>query len=248
MLLAIDKPSWITSFDVIRILKHNFPKQKIWHSGTLDPMASGLMLVAVGSDTKNLTQLIGLDKSYTATIDFSIVTDTWDMEYWEKITNFELRIEDSITKGLIIADKKISAPSLEEIRAILQKLIPSCELPVPAFSAKKKEGKRLYESAREGEQIIQNKEMKINSYEIISYQFPSLQLRLDVGSGTYIRSIAHRLGEQLHLWWTLTQLRRTSIWSWDIERLPMKPLENLATHQLAEAKIAYAEVSLIEGR
>ncbi|MEI7919255.1 MAG: hypothetical protein WCH65_03475 [bacterium] len=94
MFLLVDKPARITSFDVIRIFRRHFPKQKMGHSGTLDPMATGLMILALDKDTKKLTELIGLDKSYIATIDFSKVTDTRDMEIWEKIQNFELRMKD----------------------------------------------------------------------------------------------------------------------------------------------------------
>jgi len=91
----------------------------------------------------------------------------------------------------------VEAPTLAEIERKLQKLIPEYELPLPAFSAKKIAGKRSYHDAREGKIREENKIMKTNSYEVMKYEFPLLQLKLDVGSGTYIRSIAYRLGKQL---------------------------------------------------
>ena len=83
MLLACHKPTWISSFDVVKIIRTHF-QDKVGHSGTLDPMASGLMILGVGKGTKQLTQLIGMDKSYETTIDFSLLTDTRDASFWEK--------------------------------------------------------------------------------------------------------------------------------------------------------------------
>ena len=220
MLLYIDKPARITSFDVIRIFRRHFPKQKIWHSGTLDPMATGLIILALGDDTKKLTQLIGLDKSYIATIDFSKTTDTWDMEIWDCITNYDLWMKEGNVHGLEMENGAVEAPTLAEITKKLDTLIPEYELPIPAFSAKKRAGKKSYTDARAGNIIAENKIMKVQGYEILSYNFPLLQLKIHVGSGTYIRSIAHRLGTQLWLWWTLIQLRRTRVGQRDIDQLP----------------------------
>lgn len=220
MLLAVDKPAWITSFDVIRIFRRHFPKQKIGHSGTLDPMATGLIILALGEDTKQLYTLLGLDKSYIATIDFSKITDTRDMEIWEQITNYDLDIRDGKVCGLTMGHGNIPLPSLSDITHYLDTLIPECVLPIPPFSAKKRAGKKSYTDARAGNLIEESRLMKIHGYEIISYEFPLLQLSLNVWSGTYIRSIAHRLGAQLWLWGTLIQLRRTAIGSYHIDQLP----------------------------
>ena len=112
MFLAVDKPSRITSFDVIRIFKRHFPWQKIGHSGTLDPMANGLMILALDKDTKKLTELIGLDKTYTATIDFSKVTDTRDMEYRKEIKEYEMVGWKLRVEGWELVD----FPTLENIK------------------------------------------------------------------------------------------------------------------------------------
>lgn len=242
MFLAVDKPARITSFDVIRIFRRHFPKQKMWHSGTLDPMATGLMILALDKDTKKLTELIWLDKSYVATIDFSKSTDTRDMEYWNEIKNYELRIKDWMKTGIEMENGTVEAPVLAEITRKLDKLIPSSELPLPAFSAKKREGKSSYTDARAGNIIEENKVMKVNWYEILNYEFPLLQLKLDVGSGTYIRSIAYRLGKQLGMGGTLIQLRRTSIGQRDIETIPnWEELHN--TYKGKEETLKYANIS-----
>ena len=143
------------------------------------------MILGVGKGTKRLTSLIGLDKVYETTIDFSKMTDTRDLGFWEKYEEFPL--------------ESLKAPELESIKEKLSLLVPSCELPLPAFSAKKKEGKRLYQLARSGETISEMKLMKIFSFEILDYSFPELKLRLHVGSGTYIRSIGYWLGQQFGL-------------------------------------------------
>jgi len=123
----------------------------------------------------------------------------------------------------------------------LDKLIPAYELPLPAFSAKKIAGKKSYDDARAGIIREENKVMKTHSYEIISYDFPLLQIKIDVGSGTYIRSIAYRLGQQLGIGGTLIQLRRTRIGEWNIDTIPnWEELHN--TYKEKEEIIRFAKV------
>ncbi|MCF7834940.1 hypothetical protein K9M48_02695 [Candidatus Gracilibacteria bacterium] len=226
MFLAVDKPTGISSFGVIKVLKKFYIGQKIGHSGTLDPMATGLMILAIGKDTKNLTQLIGLDKSYIATIDFSKMSDTWDMEYREKMINYKCEIMNG-KNGLLIDEKFYEAPNLDQIKEKLQSLIPQFNLPIPAFSAKKKEGKRSYDLARKGKkQELDYKIMKIYGFDVLEYKFPILKVSLDVGSGTYIRSIAYRLGQEFKTGGILTDLRRISIGEWKINDMKMQGVEN----------------------
>lgn len=235
MFLAVDKPTWISSFGVIRVLKKFYPWQKIWHSGTLDPMATWLMILAIWKDTKNLTQLIWLDKSYIATIDFSKISDTWDMEYWNKMINYKCEIINW-NDWVLIDDKFCIAPNIQLIKNKLQSLLPEYNLPIPAFSAKKKDGKRSYTLARKGNQELSYKEMKIYWFEILEYDFPILKIILDVWSGTYIRSIAYRLGQQFWLGWILTDLRRSSIGEWEIDEMEMQWVEN--------SQIKFSEINI----
>ncbi|MDR2540974.1 MAG: tRNA pseudouridine(55) synthase [Candidatus Peribacteria bacterium] len=182
MLIAVDKPLELSSFDIVKRMKHVFPGQKIGHSGTLDPKATGLMILGIGKGTKRLTSLIGLDKVYETVIDFSKMSDTWDMGYREKYEEFPV--------------ESLDAPSLVQVEEKLQQLMPTYELPLPAFSAKKKEGKRMYELARKGKELSESRVMKIHQIDILEYAFPELRLRIGVGSGTYIRSIGYWLGQQ----------------------------------------------------
>lgn len=233
MLLLIDKPSWLTSQDAISAVKKHLrqpardalsdddrannikpPKIKIGHAGTLDPMASWLLIAATDADTKKLHHLTNHDKSYTATIDFSIITDTRDMDYRKEYQ--QINILDAIA----------NKPYIEQIESKLNSIIGTHDLPLTPFSAKKINGRKLYEYAREWKSIFLTVPMTIHGYEILDYQFPHLTLRLDVGSGTYIRSIAHRLGSQFNIWGTLTMLRRTSIAEYHIDQ--MENQKNLA--------------------
>ncbi len=225
MLLLIDKPTWLTSQDAISAVKKHLrepardalsledreaglkpPKIKIWHSGTLDPMASWLLIAATDKDTKQLYHLTGLDKSYIATINFSIITDTWDMDFWKEFKQLEMV-------------EQIHAPTLSQLQHKLDSIIGTHDLPLTPFSAKKINGRKLYEYAREWKAIFLTVPMTVYGYEILDYQFPLLTCRLDVASGAYIRSIAHRLGRQFDIWWTLTMLRRIIIGEYSIEHI-----------------------------
>ena len=204
MLIVVDKPLWITSFDVIRALKREVWEKKIWHSWTLDPLASWLMLIWTGNDTKKLNDLIWLDKTYETIIDFSKKSDTWDMWYRDYYEEIDVERKDV---------------PLEIIESKLNLIIPEYELPLTPFSAKKKDWKKLYDLARKWEQIIERRLMKTYWYEVLDYKFPELKLRLDVGSWTYIRSIWHWLGEEFWLGWILTMLRRIRIGEYELAKI-----------------------------
>ena len=206
MLIIVDKAKWISSFDVIRVLKRELGEKKIWHSWTLDPLATGLMLIWTWEDTKRLNDLIWLNKSYETVIDFSKKSDTWDM--WYRDYYEEINVE---WKGI----------PLEDIKSKLDLLIPEYELPLTPFSAKKKDWKKLYDLARKWEQIVENRLMKTSGYEVLDYDFPELRLRLDVWSWTYIRSIWHWLGEQFWLGWILTMLRRIRVWEYELSKVDL---------------------------
>ncbi len=226
MLIAVDKPVWLTSFDIVRIFKRQFPWQKIGHGGTLDPLATGLLILGIGNETKQLTHIIGKDKSYEATIDFSLATDTWDSQYRKDCIRYPLAYENGNIQGIIKNGYLVSAPSLPSLETLLSSLIPQHILPLPPFSAKKHQGKRFYQDARAWIHIEKTQSMTFYNYTIISYTFPLLTLKVDVGSWTYIRSLAYRLGQQCNLWGALVSLRRTRIWSLDIATLcPSRSLE-----------------------
>lgn len=229
MLLAIDKPTWITSYDVIRRLKRVFPKQKIGHSGTLDPLATWLLIIGIWKGTKLLSQIQWLDKRYETTIDFAQMSDTWDIDFWEQHKMYQFD-----KKWINKNDQIISAPDQSKIEKKLWLLIPEKELPLTPFSAKKKNGKKMYELARDGQILTETRIMKTFETKILSYGFPLLQLELHVWSGTYIRSIWYWLGQEFWLGWILTQLRRTAIGKFNLNEMK---LENIGDEWLIGCEI-----------
>lgn len=183
------------------------------------------MILGVGKGTKQLTHLIGMDKSYTTTIDFSLLTDTRDASFWESEERFEI-VDQEGQRYLQKDGKLIPAPDLSQIQSFLDSILyhegRNTLLPLPTFSAKKQNGKRLYKDARKGKAEIQEKAMKIYNYQIIDYHFPLLKIKLEVGSGTYIRSIGYRLGQQLGLGGALIELERTKIGNRQLDEIGQK--------------------------
>jgi len=199
-IILIDKPSGITSFDVIRSLRKKLGIRKMGHAGTLDPLATGLLIVGIGPGTKKLSSLIGLPKEYIAEIELGIKTDTADRD------------------GNVIETKPVPNLTDSEIRKVLQNLEGEILLPVPAYSAVKQGGERLYARARKGESVTPpQRTMEVREAEFMTYKDNLLTARFQVGSGTYIRSLAERIGEDLQTLGTIKNLRRTSIGSYRIE-------------------------------
>ncbi len=201
-ILLIDKPAGITSFDVIRRLQRKYGKLKMGHAGTLDPMATGLMIIGVGAGTKKLNEFLKLDKTYEAEIMLGIRTDTSDIT------------------GNIVEEKSVPENLNEEkIKEIMASLIGKHTLPISIYSALKKDGKRLYEYAREGKEIeAPMREMTIYNAQFISFDKNNNKIKavFDVASGTYIRSLAEEIGKRLGTVATLSGLRRTKIGDFDI--------------------------------
>lgn len=203
-ILLIDKPKGITSFDCIRILRRELGIKKMGHSGTLDPLASGLMLIGVQAGTKKLTDLIGLPKTYIAEILLGKKTTTGDLE------------------GEVLKEAEVKDIDLTKVVKVLDDMVGEIDLPVPAYSAIKVKGQALYKKARAGQEVeTPIKTMEIRSVKILeTFPFEDcfvLKIEIDVKSGTYIRSIAEEVGERLGLPATIKELRRTRIGDYDIK-------------------------------
>ncbi|MCR4330897.1 MAG: tRNA pseudouridine(55) synthase TruB [Patescibacteria group bacterium] len=203
-ILLIDKPKGITSFDVIRALRRKLGVRKMGHAGTLDPLATGLMLVGVGESTKELAALIGLPKTYEAEVLLGLKTDTGDLE------------------GATMEEAVVPEVNEEEVRKVLAGMVGVVPLPVPKYSAVKRGGEALYKKARRGEQVeVPVKEMKIHSCELKKHaplrDKYVLGIVCEVGSGAYIRSIAEEIGRRLGVPATIKELRRTKIGKYRVE-------------------------------
>lgn len=201
--ILIDKPSGPTSHDIINILRRITGIKKIGHAGTLDPFASGLLIVAIGREaTREISKYVKLDKEYLATLHLGAVTDTHDRE------GVRTKVESS---GLVVELKDIEN-TVRSFRG-KQKQVP------PMYSAKKIKGKKLYELARKGIEVKREPvDIDIIKLEIVSYVFPELIIRVACSSGTYIRSLAHDIGQALGTGAYLEELKRTSIGEFSLDK------------------------------
>ncbi|VAW14840.1 tRNA pseudouridine(55) synthase [hydrothermal vent metagenome] len=203
-ILLVDKPKGITSFDVIRRLRKKLGIRKMGHAGTLDPLATGLLIIGVADGTKKLKDLIGLPKTYETEILVGRRTKTGDME------------------GEVVESKKVESLKIEEVAKVLEEMVGVLKLPVPVYSAIKKEGKPLYKYARQGKEVdVPIKEMKIYGMELLGVVCGDgecvVSVRMDVGSGTYVRSVAEEVGKRLGFPATVKELRRTKVGEFDVK-------------------------------
>lgn len=204
--LLIDKPLEWTSFQVVNKLRYLIRKQfgikkiKVGHAGTLDPLATGLLIICTGKFTKQIHTYQAQHKEYTGTITLGATTPSYDLE-----TEVDATFETSA-----ITETQIHKATSQFIGDILQQ--------PPVFSALKKEGKRLYEYARAGEEVdIPKREVHISAFEITNIDMPTIQFRVACSKGTYIRSLAHDFGKALTNGAHLSALRRTKIGDFDVK-------------------------------
>jgi len=210
MLLLINKPLGLSSFDIIRILRRTKGIRKIGHAGTLDPLATGLMILATDQDTKKLTQLTGLDKTYECEVEFGKRSTSGDAD-------------GVITQGVL------RDVSHDEFEKTLKNFVGEIEQRPPQTSAIKIGGKRAYALAREGIKVeMPTRIVRVDSIEILEWAWPRLRLRIACGKGTYIRSIAIDLGEAFGTGAYLTGLTRTAIGEFLLENAEELPEEEVA--------------------
>jgi tRNA pseudouridine55 synthase len=193
-LILIDKPSEWTSFDIVKKVKNIGSFRKVGHAGTLDPFATGLLILGTGRNTKKLSQLSGLEKSYVAKIVFGQETDTYD------VTGRPSRVSDI---------KQIDS---EKVRNAAMDFLGRSEQLPPMYSAKKINGHRLYKLARRGitvERKPQNIEIK--KFELLTYNKTEAEFYIECSKGTYIRTLAHDLGKKTGYGAYLKELRRVGI-------------------------------------
>ncbi|MDP4617122.1 MAG: tRNA pseudouridine(55) synthase TruB [Schleiferiaceae bacterium] len=200
--LLVDKPLEWTSFQAVAKIRFTLQKElglkklKVGHAGTLDPLATGLLIICVGKKTKEIASFMGQEKEYIAEITFGGTTPSYDLESEIDAT---------------YPTEHITAAAITEILPQFQGEIQQYP---PIFSAIKQGGVRMYEKARAGEEVIvEPRTVQIDELEILSFSDHVLKLRVLCGKGTYIRSLAHDLGKALHSGAHLSALRRTKIGS-----------------------------------
>jgi tRNA pseudouridine55 synthase len=206
-IILVEKPLHWTSFQAVNKLKYllinkvGLPKKfKIGHAGTLDPLATGLLLICTGKFTKRISELQGQIKEYTGTFFIGATTPSYDLE--------------------TEIDQIFSVEHIDEVLtlATVKQFLGEIDQKPPIFSAIKKDGKRLYESARAGIEVeIASRKTTVYEFEITRFALPEIDFRISCSKGTYIRSIAFDFGKALQSGAHLTALRRTKIGDYNVE-------------------------------
>ena len=193
--MLVNKSCGPTSHTVVNQLRRISDIKKIGHAGTLDPFASGLLIMAIGREaTRQISKYVKMEKEYSATLKLGAISDTYDRT------------------GIIISNDECQMTNKEKVVEVLDKFIGKQEQVPPMFSAKKIQGKRLYELARQGVEVEREPaEIEIKELEIIEYDYPKLIIRVACSSGTYVRSLAHDIGKVLGCGAYLEELERTAI-------------------------------------
>ena len=205
-LLVISKPKGWTSFDVVAKIRNKLKVKKIGHTGTLDPMATGVLVLCLGKATKKAQEIAGTDKEYIAEITLGATSTTDD------------------TEGEIICDSRfmnheskiITKTSIEKV---LEKFQGTIEQIPPDFSAKKIKGQRAYKLARKGKEVeLKPVKVTIHELKIIDYKWPVIDVRALCSKGTYIRSLARDIGKELGTGGYLSKLKRTKVGQYSIDQ------------------------------
>ena len=202
--LLIDKPAGITSFGVVARVRRRLSQQlgkkaKVGHTGTLDPFATGLMIIVTGKECRNAGNYSKLDKVYEATIRLGQTSSTGDPE--GELTN----VSDIV-------------PTKEAVEAALHQFVGEITQRPPMFSAIKINGRRAYDLARKGEVVeMPERQVTVFSLDLLDYTYPNVRIRVHVSSGTYIRTIAEDVGKVLQTGAYCSELRRTMIAEWSVD-------------------------------
>jgi len=208
-MLLVDKPKGITSARVVAHIKRKL-KVKVGHTGTLDPLATGLLVVLTGKRTKSASLFLKLDKAYEVKVVFGITTDTYDLE------------GEVLTQNSRVVTR-------EELEAVLQGFHGEMWQTAPPFSAKKIDGRKAYELARRGLAVeIPPSKVTVHALGLKEFRYPDAVLTCEVSSGFYVRSLAHDIGEKLGVGAAVAEVRRTRVGPYRIE--DAKTLEEILNH------------------
>jgi len=199
-ILLVDKPVGFSSFQIVRILKHFY--KKVGHAGTLDPFASGLLLILIGAATKRFQEMQSYEKEYLGELILGMATDTYDIS--------------GVSVGQL---RKPHNYSLQKLSETADGFIGMIEQMPPRFSAIKQGGKKLYQLSRQGTYVIpKRRKVSIKAFHILEFDDPKVKFSVVVGKGVYVRSLAHDFGSRLGCGATLMSLRRVRIGNYDVSQ------------------------------
>ncbi len=206
--LVVNKPQGFTSHDVVAIARRQLNTKKIGHTGTLDPMATGVLVLGIGQGTKLIEYLVGCKKEYEAELTFGCTSNTYDAD------------------GEVVENKNTQPFEKSELEKLLPEFTGELSQRPPAFSAIKVNGKAAYHRARAGETLdLPPRRVQIFGLKLNKFSWPKAELSIHCGSGTYIRSLAHDLGEQLGTGALLSRLTRTRVGNFSLNQaIPLKSI------------------------
>jgi tRNA pseudouridine55 synthase len=225
--LLVDKPTDHTSHDVVARLRRKLKMKRIGHAGTLDPMATGLLIILIGKATRISQYLISLDKEYEGTIALGQVTDSQDAQ------------------GQVMETRPVPPLTEAELRTAMQGFLgDQYQLP-PMYSAIKIHGVPLYKSARKGEEVVREPRfIRVASFELTRFGLPAFDFRLRSSKGTYVRTIAHDLGQRLGCGAHLSALRRTATDRFHVSQaLTLDAIEQLSLPEIEQRLIPVREAA-----
>ncbi len=198
-ILIVDKPAGVTSHDIVDVIRKKMKTKRVGHSGTLDPVATGVLVLLVGKATKLFGEFVHFDKEYEATLKLGIVTSTGDSE------------------GKVLATKETSHIAQDDVRKIFATFIGDRQQVPPMVSAIKHKGRRLYELARAGIEVERKaRPIKIYDLKITRMQLPEVDFYVRCSKGTYIRRLGEEIGEMLGVGGFITRIRRLSLGPFEI--------------------------------
>lgn len=225
--LLVDKPTDHTSHDVVARLRRKLHMKRIGHAGTLDPMATGLLIMLIGKATRISQYLISLDKEYEGTIELGKITDSQDAQ------------------GQVMETRPVPALTEPELRKVMDSFLGDQYQTPPMYSAIKIDGVPLYKSARKGEEIEREPRfIRVSSFELTRFGVPSFDFRLRSSKGTYVRTIAHDLGQRLGCGAHLSALRRTATDRFNISQaITLDAIEKLSLPEIEQRLIPVREAA-----
>jgi tRNA pseudouridine55 synthase len=226
--ILIDKPAGPTSHDVVDAIRRKFGIKKVGHCGTLDPNATGLLIIVLGRGTKLSEKLMGDDKVYEGTIQFGSTTDSYDSD------------------GETLETKPVPALSLEQLNELAAQFIGDQMQTPPMVSAIKKDGVPLYKLARKGVEVEREARLiHVYNFRFTKYAEPLGEFRLACTKGTYVRSIAHDLGQKIGCGAHLSTLRRSASGKFDVaDTTPLDTVLKMTTAELEKKVIPFLKLSL----
>jgi tRNA pseudouridine55 synthase len=217
-ILLLDKPQGFTSHDAVAWMRRKLQMKRIGHAGTLDPMATGLLVLLIGKATKASQYMMGMDKVYEGTIELGKTTNSYDAE------------------GEVMSTAPVPPLTEAEVLAYMKGFMGDQMQVPPMFSAIKKDGVPLYKLARKGEEVEREERfIRISEFALIKFESPFITFRLACTKGTYVRTVAHDLGGRIGCGGTLVALRRTAIEKFTLARaLTPQQIEPMSSAELAK--------------